>query len=971
MRQVKTSHAILTLTSLSMVILLALFMPGIIDKGIRHVHVQEHTIALRSVSSSFRELVISLRHGVTYNYDKANYLEEQISQHQNMLREMIDSPTELKEILDSYIQLSEQRKQQWEHFKQYNAIVRNSMHYFHTGLPRLLELAQSSNLPDKVDVYLSNLNTSVLLFALGEGLDTEQRLLSILDKIRSHLIGSNTRLRSEYELLERHVHIIIQYVPIVTETVSFLVSGKERDKLDQLEQINNSMLVTESRRASIYRGGLLFSALMLLLGLVVMAVRYLESQRKASQRMAFVKSVTDTLSVGVIALNQNDKVVFANPRIEEMLDSTPGGLLDIEFHASGFHVDTDGNPVSAAECNVSKPRNNPENIRSIHYLRSLDGRIIPTEVNATKIELSDGIGRVAVFQDITQRLDEERKLRLAGSVFHSSQQGIIITDSRGEIIQVNPAYCHMTGYEEHELIGQNPRILKSGLQDREFYSDMWRTLKEHGSWNGELYNRRKSGEHYVQWANIDVVRTDQNELLYVGIASDITELVTARERLSKLAYYDTLTNLPNRVLFQDRISQTIAQARRENVGFSLILADLDDFKAVNDTMGHAVGDKLLMKVADRLQHTTREADTVARLGGDEFAMVLLNVDEPHKVAHIASHILDTLSQPYKINGLEITTSVSLGVTFWPLDGEGIDELLKNADVAMYRAKEFGRNNYQFFTSDMAENVVNALRIENGLRHALDCGELALHYQPQIDPSGKAISAEALMRWNSESLGWVPPSQFIPVAERSGLIVPIEAFALREACRQCAEWRSTLSPDFRIAVNISAAQFRHEGLLNSVRGVLHEFNLPGSALELEITESVLMDDVIRGQSVIRDLKKIGCSLAIDDFGTGYSSLAYLNQFKVDVLKIDKSFIDGLGVESDDTSVVEAIVSLARSLNMTVVAEGIETAYQLEAIRNITNYTGYLTQGYFYSPPVAADIFELKYPTFNQLSLVSDN
>ena len=402
------------------------------------------------------------------------------------------------------------------------------------------------------------------------------------------------------------------------------------------------------------------------------------------------------------------------------------------------------------------------------------------------------------------------------------------------------------------------------------------------------------------------------------------------------------------------------------------MADLDDFKAVNDTMGHAIGDKLLIKVAERLQQATRESDTVARLGGDEFAVILTQADKPQQVATISSHILDSLSQPYKINGLEITSSVSLGVTFWPIDGDSIDELLKNADVAMYRAKEYGRNNYQFFTSDMAENVVNALRIENGLRYALDNNELSLYYQPQIDPSGKAVSAEALMRWNSKDLGWVPPSQFIPVAERSGLIVQLEAFALREACKQCAEWRRILTPDFRIAVNISAAQFRHEGLISNVTGALHEFNLPGSALELEITESVVMDDVVRGQAVIGDLKRVvGCSLAIDDFGTGYSSLAYLNQFKVDVLKIDKTFVDGLGIEDDDTSVAEAIVSLAKSLDMIVVAEGVEKSIQLEAIKNITNFTGYLTQGFFFSPPIPAEDFEKKYPKFNKLKLVGDD
>ena len=972
MIKISKSHAIINAVSLTVVLLLALMIPSINGKESHLALTQQHIIALRSISSGFRELVISLRHGVTYNYDTANSLEQNITDHQEGLKRSAKNLPELNKHIKPYLESSSQRRENWEQFKFHNAVVRNSMRYFQTGLPQFLEYAHSSNLPVIVNEQLSSLNTAVLLFALGERRDKNHELLSTLARIGTHLIKANDKLRSEYTLLERHVHTIIKHVPKVESSMNSLVHSSEREYLNLLEQTNNAVIAEESRQASIYRSGLLISATLLLLGVVFMAARYLESQRKAAQRMVFLKSVTDTLSVGVIAVDNDDKIIFSNPRMEEILNSIQGELVGTKFHSAGFHVDADGEVIPATESDIFKIKQHGEAIHNIYYLQSNDGRIIPTEVNVSPLELSSGDGSVAVFQDVTQRLEEEKDLRLAGAIFENSQQGIIATDSTGTIIQVNPAYCRITGYKEKELIGENPRILNSGLQDKNFYFRMWRDLNKHGSWKGELYNRRKNGEHYVQWANIDAVRTDQGDLLYIGIASDITELVDARERLSKLAYYDTLTQLPNRVLFQDRISQTIAQAKRDDTGFALILADLDDFKAVNDTMGHAIGDKLLVKVAERLQQATRASDTVARLGGDEFAMILMHADEPQQVATLSSHILDSLSQPYKINGLEITSSVSLGVTFWPIDGDSIDELLKNADVAMYRAKEYGRNNYQFFTSDMAENVVNALRIENGLRYALDNDELSLFYQPQIDPSGKAISAEALMRWNSKDLGWVPPSQFIPVAERSGLIVQLEAFALREACRQCAEWRRTLSPDFRVAVNISAAQFRHEGLISNVTGALHEFNLPGSALELEITESVVMDDVIRGQAVIGDLKKvIGCSLAIDDFGTGYSSLAYLNQFKVDVLKIDKTFVDGLGIEDDDTSVAEAIVSLAKSLGMVVVAEGIETSIQLEAIRNITNFTGFLTQGFFFSPPITAAEFENKFPKFNKLKLVGDD
>jgi diguanylate cyclase (GGDEF)-like protein/PAS domain S-box-containing protein len=528
----------------------------------------------------------------------------------------------------------------------------------------------------------------------------------------------------------------------------------------------------------------------------------------------------------------------------------------------------------------------------------------------------------------------------------------------------------MTGYAAEELIGQNPRILKSGLQSGEFYSNMWAELILRGHWKGELMNRRKDGERYIQWVSIDAVKTQYGDLLYVGIATDVSELVYTRERLSNLAYYDTLTGLPNRVLFQDRLAQTLAQARRDREHFALILADLDNFKTVNDTLGHAAGDELLTEVAHRLKASVREADTVARIGGDEFALILLRTHKPEDAAKVASHVIRSLSAPFRIQGLEVTGGSSLGVTFWPTDGDTPDVLLKNADVAMYRAKDRGRNNYQFFTSDMADGMVDAMRIESGLRRAIEAGELAMYFQPQVSMDGRAIAAEALMRWQSKELGWVTPSRFIPIAEYSGLIASLGEFALVQSCRQCRIWRETLSPDFRIAVNLSAAQFRHEGLIDRVAGALQEFDLPGSALELEITESVVMEDVLRGQSVIKGLKQLGCKIAIDDFGTGYSSLAYLKRFSVDVLKIDKSFIDGLVDEPEDASVAEAIVSLARSLGLEVVAEGVETAGQLEVLRRISGDHGFLAQGYFYSPPVPSEEFERRFPAFRQLKLVGE-
>lgn len=563
-----------------------------------------------------------------------------------------------------------------------------------------------------------------------------------------------------------------------------------------------------------------------------------------------------------------------------------------------------------------------------------------------------------------------REHRLAGAVFASSQQGIIVTNDAGTIVQVNPAYCQITGFSEAELLGQNPRILRSGLQDRTFYQNMWRDLAETGRWQGELKNRRKNGDFYVQWINIDAVTTGEGERLYVGITTDISELIQTRERLANLAYFDTLTGLPNRALFQDRLRQAMVHARREQAALALIFCDLDNFKVVNDSLGHAAGDELLQVMAERLKACVRESDTVARLGGDEFAIVLSDAKGAQEMARMADQIIKSLSTPCRIQGAEITSSASLGITFYPNDAVTEEELLKNADVAMYRAKERGRNDFQFFTGEMAAAVEETLRIESGLRQALSAGELHLHYQPQVSFDGQVVAAEALMRWDSSALGRVPPAQFIPVAEKSGLIGALGEFALREACRQCAEWRQRIRPDFRVAVNLSAAQFRNEGLAHLVQAALDEFNLPGAALELEITETVVMEDVAWGQEVVRRLKHLGCRLAIDDFGTGYSSLAYLRRFQVDVLKLDKSFVDGLGSHSadsgDDTAVARAVISLAHSLRLEVVAEGVETQAQQQCLCELAGEGGFIAQGYLYSPPLPADQFEAK---LDQLALAA--
>lgn len=969
MIRLQRRYATIALIALATLCLLVLALPSLSSRVERHEEIRGLTESLQASESRFRELVITLRHGVTANYDEANALMHAIAANQAALASRVEDLAPLQVESKAYGASVADRQEHWEDFKRHNAVVRNSLRYLQTDMPVFIGDVHRTAHESFMHEALSGLNVDLYLQALGDS-DRGKEIRERISRIHAMISSYPAPVREEYRLLEKHVGVILDHAPALSREMAVLAHGEARVRLTRLTEKNHGLLLTEQARASWYRRGLFIGVALLLVGLAVMMVRYLDSLRRLSEQGDFLKSVTDNVGVGVMALDARDRVVFANPQMEQLLGYASGGLIGVDLCASGVHVGPLGDVRPIEDCRAQAALARGEGLHGVENVRCRDGEIVTVEVNAAPWRMNDAQGSVLVIQDIRRRLSEEKDLRLAGTVFESSQQGIIITDAQGTILRVNPAYCRMTGYPAEELIGRNPRILRSGAQDKQFYSAMWAELILNGRWQGELLNRRKSGESYIQWANIDAVRTEQGDLLYVGITSDISELVYARERLAHLAYYDTLTGLPNRVLLQDRLNQALALARRDGGHFALILADLDNFKTVNDTLGHAAGDDLLVEVAHRLKSAVREADTVARIGGDEFALVLTRIHEPEAAAKVAAHLVASLGQPYRIKDLEIAGGASLGVTFWPNDGETADVLLKHADVAMYRAKARGRNNYQFFTSDMAEGAVEAMRIESGLRHAIEDGELAMHYQPQIAPDGRAVSAEALMRWNSKELGWVPPSRFIPIAEHTGLIGQLGDYALWQACRQCVRWRERLAPDFRVAVNLSAAQFRHEGLVEHVAKVLHEFNLPGSALELEITESVVMEDVSRGQAVLSGLKRLGCKIAIDDFGTGYSSLAYLRRFPVDVLKIDKSFVDGLGGHSDDASVAEAIVGLARSLNLDVVAEGVESAAQIDALKRIAGDLGYLAQGYFYSPPVSAAEFEQRFPAFRQLKLVGD-
>jgi diguanylate cyclase (GGDEF)-like protein/PAS domain S-box-containing protein len=584
-----------------------------------------------------------------------------------------------------------------------------------------------------------------------------------------------------------------------------------------------------------------------------------------------------------------------------------------------------------------------------------DGTVVPLEIGLNPITTAEGHYVLASIIDITERKREEAQLRLIACVFENASEGILITDGQKRIIDVNRAYCDMTGYLREELLGKSPKITSSGRHDESFYRSMWSALERGGRWNGEIWDRRRDGKLYPTWLSINEVRDGQGHVTnYIGIFSDISILKQAEEKLSKMAFYDPLTNLPNRALFQDRLDQEIADCRRYNKKLAVMFIDLDRFKYVNDTLGHSAGDLLLIEVADRLKKSLRENDTVARWGGDEFTVILKDVHDSVRVSSVAQSIIRRLDLPVILPDQEVFIGASLGISLYPDDGSDFDTLTKNADAAMYNAKDAGRGVYLFFTESMNRRSRNRLSLENSLHRALKREEFCLYYQPQLDiVAGRLISAEALIRWKHPEEGLVSPIDFIPLAEENSLILPIGEWVLREVCRHIRSRREMGLPDLRIAVNLSPRQFRQKGMVENLITTLSQMDVEPPCLELEITEGTVMEIADAAVGVLNRLHQHGFVITIDDFGTGYSSLSYLKRFPVDRLKIDRSFVTGIPGDPNDVAITIAIIQLAKSLGMQVIAEGVETnAQRLFLMEHGCDQL----QGFWYSEPLDGEAFE---------------
>ncbi len=661
------------------------------------------------------------------------------------------------------------------------------------------------------------------------------------------------------------------------------------------------------------------------------------------------RQLVDDSPIPILLIQQN-RVVFLNESARQALHLDNQSELINKPASDLFAVDS----AELLYTRLNSPEKRVGQPFEATFQRA-DDSLMQVEVLVSSVEHEGTPATQLVFTDITQRKESEAKLQQAVQIIEHTMEGVVITNGDGRITSVNPAFCEITGYSETDVIHKHLDTLKSDRHSQEFFDDIWKKVRDTGSWRGEVWNQRKSGEVYPTWMTISSVRNDQDHILhYVAVFSDITSIKQSQSQLEHLAHHDSLTNLPNRLLFEDRLQHAISQSKRQERQLAVLFLDLDRFKNINDTLGHAMGDELLKEVAKRLQSILRDGDTAARLGGDEFTVLVENLEDPSQAAVVASKIQESFKTPYKIAGRELHVTTSIGISIYPEDGQTVADLTKNADAAMYQAKEQGRNSYRYYTSELTRTAFERLLLETELRSALKKDQLLLYYQPQISlDNGQMTGAEAVLRWHHPRLGIIPPARFIPLAEESGLIHEIGHWVLKEACEQTRYLYKQGLFQGRMAINLSVRQIMQTDLILRFEQIIADSKCPPDMLQLEVTEGIFMGQMQQSVPVLDVFKKLGVSIAIDDFGTGYSSLSYLKQLPIDKLKIDRSFIRDLPNDSDAIAITQAIIALGKNLGLHIVAEGVETLAQQALLQKMGCEEG---QGYLYSPPVPGNAFE---------------
>ena len=911
------------------------------------------------------ESVLKSRIGQFPNYDPLTRYRQRILEHLRWFKNA-DSGVygaygqDLDEAIDETAKYFVEKLQLTERFKSHNGLLKNSLHY--------LPLAIKNSLKnDDYTMYKSDLDTllrEVLLYNSSLNDRNKDNATNLIEKIRS---TGNQGLM----MLAMHADTAVREQSNLQGYVDALFSAPTKQGIDRIHQLYNQYSTAKLARASTYRTAMYALAVVLLLyalNLLLVLRKTMGSLKQSLSELAFQKHALDEHAI-VAVMDAGGDISYINDKFSQISQFSKSDIVGKNLSNIGI-----GNDSTPFFIQVTDTLAEGRSWKGETHGTKQDGGSY--WVDATVVPFMDEsntpLTYVALLTDITARKKAEteqeiasKELKLAASVFSNSPMAIMITDSSGVILRVNDAFCTITGFSLSEAVGQNSRILKSDVHESYFFKQMWKKLTDTGQWEGEIWNRWKDGSTYPVWSNITAIYDNLGHTShYISSFSDISEKKKVEDRIFYLAHYDALTTLPNRAFFLERVEKARVQRVGTKAKIAVLFVDLDNFKMVNDTMGHAKGDALLKDVAEKLLSCVRETDIVARLGGDEFIIALLDIPSLKKVEDISRRIVDLTRQSLNFDDKEIVVSSSIGISVLPDHASSVEALINNADTAMYQAKTKGKSNYLFFNESMIIASSERFDIENDLRLALLNQQFELYYQPQvIAESGEIFAVEALMRWKHPVHGFIPPDKFISELERNGLIIEVGKWVLQQAVSQLNVWKKS-GYSIRMAVNISSRQLEDGHLPGYIRKLLETESIEPHELELELTESCLMKNPVYAISLLNELNDIGIYLALDDFGTGYSSLSYLKKVPIQTLKIDKSFVRDILTDQNDRAIATTIIAMAKSLELKVIAEGVETEEQLKFLQQ--SHCDYI-QGYYFSKPVSAGELELVL-TENRTSLL---
>ncbi|WP_143145183.1 EAL domain-containing protein [Arcobacter sp. LA11] len=836
-------------------------------------------------------------------------------------------------VVNSY-ELYKKKLKLIEMFKSKHTANLNSIHYIY-------EINQSftndKDLADDIKVVINNtLFLSMQHFAnLNENKD---RILENLE----FLMFENERIDFEkLDLLHAHSTNILRNIKTIKNLRTEAKGLKLGEKLYDTQQL----LISEYKKKTSYQ--FIIAVIFFISILIIVFIIYKEYkkvQNIKSELSAFKYAVEN--SDNTIVLTDSEKnILYVNDIFEKNT-----GFEKKEVVGKKPKLLSSGLTSNEVYADLNKKLEAGEKWEGEFINKRKDGSIFYEKASIVPIIIeNEPIKYLAIKLDVTKYIRQKEELELSDIAFNNIQEGILICDKDKQIITTNKAFETISGYMKEELIGMKPNLFRSGYHDRIFYKQMWLSLKEKGSWKGKVYDKKKDGEIIPIWLNISSIKDKNGEIVkYIAVHTSLKEIIETQEKADFLAYHDSLTKLPNRVKLEEDLEYSISIASRNELNLFVLFIDLDRFKIINDTLGHGVGDILLKVVSKRIKNILRGSDLVARMGGDEFIVVLDSSRNKNSAGYVCQKLLDVIQEPIVIENDTLNTSASIGVSMYPDDGMDITTLIKNADTAMYHAKKLGKNNYQYYDKQLSINVHEQLKIEQALKDVIANDELYLMYQPQYAlESGKVIAFEALVRWDHNILGTISPEKFIPIAEDTGTIIEIGKHIFDMACRDFVKFKNINEKLSYIAINISSIQFRDKNFVKDIVSIIEKYDLKSSEVELEVTERYIMEFSQKNMNTINTLKELGFRFSIDDFGTGYSSMSYLTKLPIDVIKVDKAFVDGTPDDNNNVQISKAIIALSKSLGYRVIAEGIETIEQEEYLKSLNCEMG---QGYFFSKPL---------------------